>query len=571
MTTQDASPSPIARFQKQKGLLEKVATVSKAGFAQVTDQMGQFSVGFASSVTQAFSAQERLSPQDNLLGIKPLQEDYRRIDQETKAVLQAVGELVAQQSGIQDQLHQLTIWALDLEQDALLPTMAEQVRAQIGSGELERQTLGTIVDSLMTQIRTLIREILLATQDSSALLGETSRRLSADLESSKHHFSMLKSRSTTIMKQMVDRVQAMSNRCGSLEEQASPVNRILFEMMQGIQFDDITSQRLEHVIATLNQVAQRVTEGKLKNSDKRWVAIATRIAEEQLEGLTNDLVEAVSSLRERLGALEAIAGERKQNMVAARDDAMLFRIEIADLSFLLGALLRLSIFDDHFSIELLRNFSKTENSLFQTKRALDMLMLTAVRMDKLLVTLESKNNRRVESLSATIHQLMLRIQEQGNAQGQQLLQVTTQLQAIGLHYSEKSTPHIMRVVTLLRRVPLRAQQIEAEHGDLSTLFNEIIEETQTIMVQIRLLVATLDFHDPVKKGTDHVISRLQELLPELVGESISQTLTGDLSTLATEFADLASLYTMDRERKVHGSVLGADEAGEEESDGFELF
>ncbi|MEO5339172.1 MAG: hypothetical protein H7837_01450 [Magnetococcus sp. MYC-9] len=570
MTTLDAGPAPIVRFQKQKNLLEKLAIVSKVGFAQVTEQMGVFSVGFASSVTQAFSAQERLSPQDSHLGIKQLQEDYRRIDQETKAVLQGIGELVSQQAGIQEQLQQLTAWAMDLEQEALLPTMAEQVRAQIGC-ELERQTLGTIVDSLLSQIRTLVREIILATQESTTLLGGTSRRLSADLESSKHHFSMLKTRSTALMKQMADRVQTMSHCCSTLDGQSAQVNRVLFEMMQEIQLDDITAQRLEHVHATLDRVVQRVTAAKLKNPDKRWVAIASRIAMEQVEGLSADLVQAVLSLQRQLAELEAVAMERKKSMVTAREEAILFKEDIADLSFQLGALLRLSLFDDNFSMELLRNFSKTENTLFQTKRAFDMLVLTAHRLEQLLSTLECKNNRRVESLSETIRQLLTRIQTEGGEQSRRLLDITGQLQDVGMGYSEKSTPRIMRVITLLRRVPLRAQQMEADHGDVSTIFTDIIGETQAIIVQIRLLVANMDFHDPIKKGTDHVLQRLGELLPEIVGEAVLRSLEGDLSSLANEFADLSSLYTMERERKAHGAVLGEAGAAEEDGDGFELF
>lgn len=571
MTTQETAPNPITRFQKQKNLLEKVGGISKSGFAQVTDQMGGFSVGFASGVTQAFSAWERLSPRDSHLGIKQLQEDYKRIDQETKSVLQGIGALVEQQTAIQEQLRLSTIWALELEQDALLPAMSEHVRAHF-SGELERQTLGSIVDSLMNQIRTLIRDIILSTQESATLIGGTTRRLSADLESSKYQFSILKTRSTTLMKQMTDRVEAMSFRCGTLEAQSAQVSRVMFEMIQEIQFDDITSQRLEHVVTTIDRIVERVTAtNKLKNNDKRWTAVATRIVMDQLQDLSSDLEKAVLALRQHLLEIGNMADTRKQTMMATRDDAMLFKENIADLSFLFSALLRLSLFDDNFSMELLRNFSKTENSLFQTKRTFDMLVMTAHRLEKLLDTLECKNNRRLETLSAIIKTLVGRIQNEGGGQAQQLLALTGQLQDVGLSYSEQSTPRIMRVITLLRRVPLRAQQMEADHGDVSAIFNDIISETQAMIVQVNLLVASMDFHDSVKKGAEHASSRFQELLPEIVGKEILEGLEGDLSSQADEFSDLAGLYTMARERKTHGAALGQAEAAEEDGDGFELF
>ncbi len=569
MTTPDTEPTPFVRFQKQKGLLEKLSSLSKAGFAQVTEQMSFLSIGFASATTQAFSVQERLSPQDGRLGIKQLQEDYHRIDQETKAVLQGIETLVGQQFTIQERLQQMTVWAMDLEQDTLLPTMADQVKMQIGC-ELERQTLGTIVDGLMSQIRTLIREVILSTQESARLLQGSSRRLSADLETSEHYFSTLKSRSTTLMQQMTDQVHTMSLGCEKLEGQTNQVSRILFEMMQDIQVDDITAQRLEHLIATMGRIEQRLAVAKLKNTDKRWTVIATRIAMEQLDDLCKDLVAAVLSLHQHLTRIEGVAGERKETMVSARDEAISFEKNIADLSYLLGALLRLSVFDDNFSIEILRNFSKTENTLFQTRRALEMLVLTAHRLEKLLATLECKNNHRVATLTGIVNQLVARIQQEGAVQSRQLLDVTAQLQDVGLSYSEQSTPRIMRVITLLRRVPLRAQQMEADHGDVLALFSDIISETQAIIVQVEMLLADMDFHENIKKGVEHSNRRIQELLPELVGATVLNALGGDVSNLAEEFADLASLYTMARERKTHGSVLGAESAADD-GDGFEMF
>ncbi|MEO5353829.1 MAG: hypothetical protein H7835_11560 [Magnetococcus sp. XQGC-1] len=566
MTPLPATPTPLARFQKQKSLLEKIPGISKSGFAQVTEQMGSLSVGFSSAVTHAFSVQERLSPQDNHLGIKQLREDYRRIDLETKAVLQGIAELIEQHSAFRDELQQLTAWAMDLEQDALLPLMADQTRMQISS-ELERQTLSTIVDGLMAQIRTLIHEIILSTQESNALLGSTVRRLSADWESSEHYFSTLEARSSALMQQMIDRVQIMSMRCESLEGQTTSVGRVLFEMMQDVQFDDITAQRLEHALATVSRIEQRLTASKLKSNDKRWVTIATRIVMEQLEDLCKEMVQAVLSLHGHLTNIKAIAGERKESMVAAREGGVAFKENIADLSYLLGALLQLNVFEDNFSMELLRNLSKTENGLFQTKRAFDMLSMTAHRLDKLLSTLESKNNHRVARLAEIISQLMRRIQVEGVEQGRRLSDVTNRLQDVSLNYSEHATPRIMRVITLLRRIPLRTQQMDADHGDVLATFNDILGETQSIAVQIDLLLSGMDFHEHVQKGIEHVVQRFQELLPELLGGEV--ILEGELAKLADEFADLASLYTMARERKTHGAVLG--DAVEDDGDGFELF
>lgn len=579
MTTQHSNlnstdSSPVFKFKQQREILEKIPELSRSGFSQVADHTGSFSVGFASGVTQAFTVREQLAVDKNDLGIKPLREDYRRINQEINTVFQDITKLIEEKTTVKEQIHQLTVWALDLEQDTFLPAVVDQIKRHC-SNELEQQTLGSIIDSLMRQVRTLIREIILSTQESADLLDSLSRRLSADLETSKHNFSTLKSRSTTLMKKMTDKIKAMDLCCESMESHTTQVNGIIFEMVQAIQYDDITAQRLDHTMQTLERVDERFNKPEMDTMDKRWAAIATNIAMEQLEEISTDLVTAVQSLHQHLTNIETVANERKNTAISARDTGMACHQNALDLSYHLGALLRLSIFDDDFSSELLRNFSKTENALFQTKRAFEMLNLTAQRLEKLLVTLDCKSNRRTKTLSDTIGQLVERIQKEGSRRSLRLIEATNQLQDISLSYSEKSTPKIMRVITLLRRVPLRSQQVESDHNGVLKTFGETIGDTQAMVAQIKLLAADMDFHNQVRGSIEHIIQSVTELLPKIVGLEVTNNLQGNISNLAGEFSDLSSLYTMASERKAHGNVLGKEPLAQEETsdddDGFELF
>ena len=573
MTTQPPNIDPIAKFQKQKSILGQIPVLSKAGFSQVADHMGNFSVGFASGVTQAFAIRERLSVNKNDLGIKPLRDDYRRINQEINTVFQDIAELVEHQTSIKEYLHNITAWALNLEQSAFLPTLTDQIKGQV-SNALEQQTLGSIIDSLMRQIRTLIREIVLSTQESTNLLNGLSRRLSADLATSQHNFSILKSRSTALMKQMTEMVKTMDLCCESMEGNTNQVNSVIFEMVQAMQYDDITSQRIEHMVTTLERIEERLNKTRLVSEDKRWVAIASSIVLEHAGSASNNLVTAVESLHEHLQHISHLAIERRESVTLARDNGMDFQHNILDLSYHLGALLRLSIFDDDFSTELLRTFSKMENAVFQTKRAFDMLLLTAQRLEQLLATLECKGNQRLNTLVDTIHTVMLAIRNEGTVQSKQLLETTRKLQDISLDYSEHSTPKIMRVTTLLRRAPLRAQQMDSDHNDVLNLFNDTLGETQAIIIQIKLLAADMTFHQHIQKNAQRVIQNITELLPKIVGSDIVELIQSpdqNLSSLAEEFEDLSSLYTMASERQTHGTVLGVSDSGEEEDDGIELF
>lgn len=571
-TPQDTTAAFLIKLQKQRGILEQIPDRSKAGFSLIADQMGHFSVGFAAGVTQAVSIRERLATETSELGIKPLRDDYRHINQEINAVFQDVGKLIEEENTLKGQLQQITSWAMNLEQDIFLPSIVDQLKGQVGQ-ELERKTLGSIIDSLVGQMRALVQEIMISTQDAANTINNLSRRVSTDLEASKHNFSTLKARSVALMEQMVSRVKAMDTCCAGMEDHAAQANGVIFEMAQDIQYDDISAQRFDHTVQNLKMVEQRLAQGSWEERDKRWVTVATSIVAKHLEDISSDLSSSVQSLRSHLERLETIARERALSVTEARDTSLLLQQEIQDLFYHLNALLRLSVFENDFSSDLLRNFSKTENSIFQAKRAFDTLHLTTQRLDKLLPTLDFKSSHRLEILTKTIGQLVDRIQHEGARRGRHLVEITNQLQDINLSYSESTTPKIMRATTLLRRVPLRAQQVESDHNDVLKIITDTIGATQAIVVQAKLLSADMTFHRRIQKGTEHITAHIETLLEEMVGPEALDSLQANLLSVANEFEDLSNLYTMASERISHGEILG-EEPTEEEifgDDDIELF
>ena len=576
MTNHTIDPNLITKLQQQATILKQVPERSKVGFSQVADQMGRFSVSFAAGVTQAYAVRERLAIDKSDLGIKPLREDFRQINQEINAVFQDVAQLIKEESTIKEQLQQITTWALDLEQDAFLPAIADQIKGQ-GSHDVERQTLGSIVDSLVRQLSTMIHDLILSTQESTNVLNNLSRRLSTDLEASKHNFNTLKNHVNTLLEEMTEQVKTMDLCCANMESHSNQVNSIVFSMVQEIQYDDISAQRWDHTLQNLQRVEQRLDTENPDETDKRWSAIATSIAVKHLEDISTDLVTAVQSLHQHVDTIETVAKDRKNSVIDTREIGIVFQQNTLDLFYHLSALLRISIFDNDFSTELLRNFSKTENAIFQSKRAFETLHLTSQRLEKLLSTLDCKNNHRMETLADAIRKLIERIQTEGSRKSRRLIEITNQLQDVSLNYSEQSTPKIMRATTLLRRVPLRAQQIESDHGDVLSIVNETVGETQSVIVQTKLLSADMDFHKRIQKGTEHITEHLRELLPDLVGEELVNSMNGgSLAHLADEFEDLSNLYTMASERVTHGEALGDDESASQEEifgddDGCELF
>ena len=592
MTSQPSKSGPLSQIQHQMDILKKIPDLSKIGFSEIADQMGIFSVGFASGATQASTIRERVAMGKGDLGLKPLRDDHRRITREIKIVFESIEQLIEEESTITQQLGEVTTWAMSVEQDVFLPTMTDQLQRH-KSKELEQNTLGSIIDSLMHQVRTLIHEIITSTLEASNLLNSLNRRLSSDMETSKLNFKTLKAHSNILIKQLAKSIKIMDFSCREMEDQTNTVNNIVFEMIQDMQYDDITAQRIDHMLQTLTRVNSRFSVLKnleridnrfkgtqSKTSDKRWITAATNIVIEHLEETSTDVVTKANSLQNHLIHVSDLAKERKINLVTARDCSMSFRQDVLDLSYHLGTLLHLGIFDDGLSTEVLRRFSHVENTIFQAKRSFELLALTSTRLNRMVSNLDADGSPRLESLKHTISTTVERIQEEGSKNRQILDKLTNHLQHLSMDYSEKATPKIMRMISLLRRAPLRAHQMESDNNDVLEMLNETLGDTQAIYIQIMLLGSGITFHDHIKKHSNQVVQNLQTILSEKIGDEIVLSLKGNSLDLTDEFKDLASMYTMASERRAHDTALGdtagdenedEDEDEDEDDDGFELF
>ena len=576
--TKDTPPptDAVAQLQLQIQSLEQIPAWSKTGFMNIADHMGDFSASFASGASRATSVSERIATKDSSLGLVSLRKDLKKTSQEIDGVFKVLDLLVKQREKFTDQLEKITQWGMSLEQDAFLPAMVDQVKGH-GDGELlQQQTLGAIIDSLMRQISPLIQEIIEATRESANLICQLCRRLVNDLENSRHATEVIKKQVTNSMKNQAKAVHKIDGGCGRLEKQAEEVNGVVFEMVQAMQYDDITSQRIEHVNKTIEKIGEKLASQSQDEKECRWCAIATRISIDQLEEINTDLVTAVQTMHQHLIHISDLTEEQKGIVRAARDGSLFFRKETAEIVFQLNALLHMEVFDESLPSAVLRTLSQAENGLFQAKRALDMLTMTSGRLDQLINSMIPGANSRMDTLASSMADLVKRIQEEGKEVAVRLEQAARQLQELSLDFSEKTTPRNLRSNSLLRRIPLTTRQMDSNNEDILRMLNESQAETQATFTQIVMLTAELHFHHTIRRTIERVVRTLQEIVEALVGKSQAHSMDRDLRHAAEEFADLAELYTMASERQVHQAVVGdmnGQENGddEEDDDNFELF
>ncbi|MBF0109090.1 MAG: hypothetical protein HQL76_07945 [Magnetococcales bacterium] len=564
-------------LQQHIRVLEDVPNNTKAGFMNIAEHMGDFSASFASSASRAITIRERIGVRESEMGLTDLRLSLRQIYREITGVFDSIEVLVKDKEVFTRDMEQITDWGLRLEQDAHLPLMVDQVRGQ-GRDELERQTLGAIIDSLMRQMRPLIGEVASSSQEASDIMNHLTRRIVADLDSSRYSLEVLKKNTSSSLKRMSTAVKRLDGDCSSIDSQTEGVNEIIFEMVQAMQYDDISSQRISHVVVALKGAEEKL-KGLATDPDPttrlRWFVLATRIGSEQLRSIIADLIHAVGSMHDQLTRISDIAEGQKHCITGAQGLSMEVRRDCAEIGYHLHMLLRLGVFDENLSNDVLKTLSRAENAIFQAKRALDMLTMTSERLEHLVMGLDTSRNGRLENLAKSVADISRMIKVEGKERIAQLLKSVDKLQEITMFFSEKTAPRIMRTNSLLRRLPLILQQIESTNTDIRSMMTENLAEFRTIVIQIMLLSAEMTFHNSIEKKFTKILDQLETINTKVAGPEIMAGLEGNLQELAKEFKDLADMYTMDSERRIHGEVLGenVDMFGEptQSEDSIELF
>ncbi|MBF0293972.1 MAG: hypothetical protein HQL96_02195 [Magnetococcales bacterium] len=567
---------PLQRLDKIIAALEKMPTICTNGFHDIVDHMGGFSASFAASASRAATIQERHKVKGKSMGLTPLQQELTRVNREVESAISQLTDLVEKAQTFVKTAEDLILWSLTLEQDAFLPLMADQLHGQ-GGDALERQTQCAIIDSLMRQVRPLLQDLISSLREASTLMQQLVRKILADLDISRHRLKVLKSSIRTAMGRMTELIQEIDHACKKIEGHAESNNVVLFQMMQTMQYDDISSQRLTHMAQAMRLAKEKLQAAPDDPKGKCWFAMATRITIDQLEETIADLVAAVMGMHGHLTAISDLAESQRKTIFSARNVGTAFQQEMADAAYQLNAMLKLPILDDGLLGEILKTLSQTENTLFMAHKSMETLSKTTQRLGQLTNDLNTRGPGRLETLAESIRELARRVREEGAMRGEELLRAAESIQVINSEFSELGAPRIMNSGVMLRRIPLTIRRLEMSNADLGNVFSESLADTQATFNQIMLLTADIRFHNTLKGTTAHIVRDLHGIVGELTGKP-TDALDMECGDMAGEFRELRAIYTMESERRIHsallGTVAGEDEEAaqaEVEDDGFELF
>ncbi|MBF0212596.1 MAG: hypothetical protein HQM00_03410, partial [Magnetococcales bacterium] len=541
MSQTDPLSRALSQLDKIVASLDRMPAHGSAGFHAIVDHMGGFSASFTSSASRASAIRERHSVKGKAQGLTPLQQELTRIHREVEAALKLMESLMDQTLAFVKTTDGLILWSLTLEQDAFLPLMGDQILNQ-GSDALERQTQCAIIDSLMRQIRPLIHDLISSLRDASTLMQQLARRMAADMDLSSHRLKVLKPRSREVIGRMGQSIIAVDQACQKIEGHAESNNGVLFDMMQTMQYDDISAQRLAHVSEALSQAKARLASANGDPESLRWFAMVTRISIDQLEETTSDLSTAVQAMHQHLTRISDLAEAQKKTIFAARNVSMELQQDVAEAAYHLAAMLKLPILDDSLLSEVLKTLSQTENTLFMAHKSMETLDKTAHRLSSLTRDVNTRGYGKLETLTEAIQELARRIHEEGHQKGDELLQAAEAVQTINGDFSEQGAPKIMNAGVMLRRVPLTIRRLEMSNADLATIFSESLAETQATYNQIMLLTSDITFHTAIRGASSQIVKELRSIMQEQAGELL-ETLEVECAAMADSFKGLRAIYT----------------------------
>ncbi|MBF0309705.1 MAG: hypothetical protein HQL56_09275 [Magnetococcales bacterium] len=568
MEEMTAFEEPTRRLAAIVEGLHHLPVVGHEGFLNVGNQMGTFSGGFATSASRATSIKERIATGGEL-GLTTFKTDFRKIQKEIEGVFAATTSMMAYHEAFLQRLGNILNWSQQLQKETFLPPLVEQLR--IGGGrKVERQTLCAMIDNLVLQVRPLLDEVVSSTQTAGDQMHHLTRRIRVELDASQHTTVAIQESVTETLKNMSRLVRQVDGVCVKMESHSDDVNRAVFAMVQDMQMDDITSQRIHHALTAVEKIDEKLEGGSGKKKAVRWAIVAARIVMRQLMESRDSLVTAVESIRGHLDSIAQTSARQTDDVVEAWQTSMQFHHDITDVSYQLGALVRLGIFEETLPTDILRALTQSENALFQAKRAMDMLVMTGHRLEKLSSSLSTEGLPRLSTVNNRIITLARNLQTQCAEKLPEFDEANNQLQEFSAVFAEKVTPRLMRTSSLLRRAPLTTQQLDINNADLVRIMKEILQETRQIAGQVELLQADLTFHHQVGDQVEKLLKQFQDLLG-IIGVGLGEYLEGDLSQLAAEFEDLVSLYTMASERNAHLAALGGEGGADSGEDDIELF
>ena len=336
------------------------------------------------------------------------------------------------------------------------------------------------------------------------------------------------------------------------------INNIVVSM----QIDDITRQKIEHVVTALNEIAERLKGfelGKINESEQnelaRLVADTCRIQSAQLCHAKDGLQSEVNLIIRNLNEIISLIGE-----VSADSIGMLGISELANLSFLTDIQKDINRIEKfaYQSDDVIQKLFSTMSSLAQKSSNMSSFLdeIDEISSNIQLIAINTQiggahtgeSGKAISVLAEAIQSLSKDTSRQATTVSEQLIRMISSWKKLGDETDLNSAQMGSDVREMVDDMNVRMKTIQLINEEANTSLGLVQVNKNDLARDITSSVRQIDVH---KKGSV-MIDEVVMWLDDIVGESGSFVSTVDSSADNIEaFRNLEDKYTMETERKIH--------------------
>lgn len=566
MSDREESAMPADHLEKAFELLEKLPHLSQEGFREIGRHIENSSKGFSSGAGRVIYIQERIAA-DSGLSVDPLRRDMDDLFRKMTPWFTQIEEVTGRRRKIAERLGSIVTWGLEMEQEACLPQIGNLIDAR-REGGVEHQSLASIIDNLLIQTRPLIFEVITTAQEAINAINQMAKRIEQDLSHAEARFASIQKESRRILERLKRSLGKIGDACQTMEKRSQEVKKEAFRMVQDMQYDDITSQRLHHAMSAVLIIKQRMASG----GEGPWIYAALKVVEAQIKASRTDLSASIEEIQGRLSTVADLAVQQVAAISALRNGGRGIQQDLSEMDYNLGALSRLAQINGALTREATDSLTQAEEEVGQVGQVLGALVSIAGQLENFTSSMGDggAGGSQFNHLRELILNHTRRIQAEREGSEAILAQAEEALGAAREKVETAIPPLLAGTEQILKRLPRLLKNVRRRNGEMIKIMNDTLGDAQAPVVQIMLLVAEMDFHKVIRDKAIQVELILNKAGREALAGAGPEAVAPYAKPEALE--ELAALFTMAEERRLFAQTLSAlagKEDGEGDEDGFE--
>ncbi len=338
-------------------------------------------------------------------------------------------------------------------------------------------------------------------------------------------------------------------------------------MVASIQSHDLTRQQIEHVNSALDDLEERIDAKARQGGSAAEIDHMTgevcRLQVAQLEHSRDHLLGAVTNMRESLREI-AVSGltmaEQTMEIAGATNEAgFSFLAEMQQGTAMIASALNENAEANRESVstlaELAKSVAQMEDFLQEIERIGGEMKVLALNAGIKAARI-SEGGAGLSVIAEAIQKLSANALQATTTVTGLLREITGSAQKLSSEEGTDLEKQSLKVDEFIDEIGALLQTLQGLNDDIVANLTGIGEEGRSLAEDIDLVASGVS----IREQTIKVFGSVLENIRDLCGSTAAHNLGGEQPEANSMYGDLMDRYTMHSEREIHRSVVGGQEA-----------